>query len=124
MAGLPDDPDQKGPLADDPDAVIKKPRRKLPPVAKQTPSEREEEDLNVADFYMADNNFRAAYLRATDAVSNASDDPNAHFALAEAARKLGKLDEAMAEYKKTLALDPVPKQKKAAETALKEMAGK
>jgi hypothetical protein len=124
MAGLPEDPDEKGPLADDPDAVLKKPRRKLPPVAKQTPSEREEEDLSVADFYMADSNFRAAYLRATDAVSMAADDPNAHFALAEAARKLGKLDEAMAEYKKTLTLDPVPKQKKAAEKALKDMAGK
>jgi Tfp pilus assembly protein PilF len=124
MAGLPEDPDEKGPLADDPDAVLKKPRRKLPPVAKQTPSEREEEDLSVAEFYMADNNFRAAYLRATDAVSNAADDPNAHFALAEAARKLGKLDEAMTEYKKTLTLDPVAKQKKAAEKALKDMAGK
>jgi predicted component of type VI protein secretion system len=123
LSGLPDDPATKGPLADDPDAVIKKPHRKLPAVAAQTPSEREEEDLSVADFYMNDNNFRGAYTRAADAVVQASDDPNAHFALAEAARKLGKLDEAMAEYKKTLTLDPVPKQKKAAEKALKEMAG-
>lgn len=124
LSGLPDDPATKGPLADDPDAVIKKPRRKVPPVAAQTPSEREEEDLSVSDFYMNDNNFRGAYTRAVDAVATVPDDPNAHFALAESARKLGKLDEAMAEYKKTLTLDPVPKQKKAAEKALKEMEGK
>jgi hypothetical protein len=121
LSGLPDE--SKGPLADDPDAVIKKPRRKLPAVKEKTPSEREEEDLNVADFYMNDANYRGAYARAADAVATEADDPNAHFALAEAARKLGKLDEAMAEYKKTLTLDPVPKQKKAAEKALKEMAG-
>jgi hypothetical protein len=123
LSGLPDDSATKGPLADDPDAVIKKPRRRLPEVKEKTPSEREEEDLNVAEFYMNDNNFRGAYTRAADAVATVADDPNAHFALAEAARKLGKLDEAMSEYKKTLTLDPVPKQKKAAEKALKEMAG-
>ncbi len=123
LSGLPDDSTTKGPLADDPDAVLKKPHRKLPAIKEKTPSEREEEDLSVADFYMNDNNFRGAYTRAADAVVQAADDPNAHFALAEAARKLGKLDEALAEYKKTLTLDPVPKQKKAAEKALKEMAG-
>jgi predicted component of type VI protein secretion system len=123
LSGLPDDSTTKGPLADDPDAVLKKPRRKVPAVKEKTPSEREEEDLSVAEFYMNDNNFRGAYTRAVDAVATVADDPNAHFALAEAARKLGKLDEAMTEYKKTLTLDPVPKQKKAAEKALKEMAG-
>jgi hypothetical protein len=123
LSGLPDDPDSKGPLADD-DTVIKKPRKKLPPVVAQTDSERVAEDLSVYGFYMDDSNYRGAYLRATDAVTHAPDDPNAHFALAEVARKLGKLDEAVAQYKKTLQLDPIPKDKKASEKAVKEMAGK
>jgi len=90
---------------------------------KQTPSEREEEDLSVASFYMNDKDYKGAYLRALDAVSVAADDPDAHLALAEAARKLGKLDEAEKHYKLCLSLDPVPKVKKAAQAALKEMSG-
>jgi len=120
-----------GPLAGDYDddaaakaaADRKAARHKLPPVARQSPDERVAEDLQVADFYMNDKNYRGAYSRATDAVAIAADDPNTQFALAEAARRLGKLDEAMTHYKKCLTLDPIPKIKKAAEKALKEMSG-
>jgi hypothetical protein len=118
-----------GPLADgDPDeaakaAAARRARRRLPKVDTQTPDQREQEDLSVAQFYQSGGNFKGAYERATDAVSLAADDPDAHFALAEAARRLGKLDEALTHYKKCLTLDPVPKEKKAAEKALKEMAG-
>jgi len=70
-----------------------------------------------------DGNYQAAYLRAKDAVATTDDDWEAHFTLAEAARRLGKLDEAVKEYKRCLALDPLPKPKKDAEKALKEMAG-
>ena len=117
-----------GPLADDDEAAKaaaarKSARHKLPPVSRQSPDEREQEDLKVAEFYMDDHNYRGAYARATDAVGIAADDAEAHFALAEAARKLGKLDEAETHYKKCLTLDPVPKTKKAAEKALKEMSG-
>ena len=66
----------------------------------------EQEDLKVAGVYMDDHNYRGAYARATDAVGIAADDAEAHFALAEAARKLGKLDEAETHYKKCLMLDP------------------
>jgi hypothetical protein len=90
---------------------------------KQTPAQREDEDLTVASFYMNDKDYKGAYLRALDAVSIAADDPDAHLALAEAARKLGKLDEAEKHYKLCLTLDPVPKVKKAAQAALKEMSG-
>jgi Tfp pilus assembly protein PilF len=89
----------------------------------QTPDEREQEDLKVAAFYQNDGDFRGAYERAMDAVSIAGDDAEAQLALAEAARRLGKLDEAETHYKKCLTLDPVPKVKKAAEKALKEMSG-
>lgn len=81
------------------------------------------EDLRVASFYQNDGNFMGAYLRAKDAVSIAADDPEAHLALAEAARKLGKLDEAQQNYKQCLQLDPVPKTRKAAAKALKDMTG-
>jgi Flp pilus assembly protein TadD len=87
----------------------------------QTNDQREVEDLKIAAFYQSDGDFRGAYERATDAVSLAADDADAHLALAEAARRLGKLDEAETHYKKCLTLDPVPKTKKAAERALKQM---
>jgi len=118
-----------GPLAGDDDPAAKAAearrtaRKKLPPVARQSPDEREEEDLKVAAFYQNDRNFKGAYERATDAVSIAGDDADAHLALADAARRLGKLDEAETHYKKCLTLDPMPKVQKAAEKALKEMSG-
>ena len=90
---------------------------------RQSPSEREQEDVQVAGFYQNDGDFKGAYERATDAVSIDKTDPSAHLALAESARKLGKLDEALKEYKQCLDLDPVPKDRKAAERALKEMTG-
>lgn len=79
--------------------------------------------MQVAGFYQNDGNYKGAYDRARDAVSLDKDDAEAHLALAESARKLGKLDEAEKEYKQCLALDPVPKIRKAAEKALKEMTG-
>ncbi len=79
------------------------------------------EDLKVAAFYQNDGDFKGAYERAEDAVSLAADDAEAQLALAEAARRLGKLDEAETHYKKCLTLDPVPKVRKVAERALKEM---
>lgn len=90
---------------------------------RQSPSEREAEDVQVAGFYLNDGNFKGAYDRATDAVALDKTDAAAHLALAESARKLGKLDEADSEYKKCLALDPVPKDRKTAEKALREMTG-
>ncbi len=72
---------------------------------------------------MGDQNYRGAYLRAADAVAVEGDDPDAHLALADAARKVGNLDQALAEYKKTLTMDPIPKTKKAAEKAVKDLSG-
>lgn len=90
---------------------------------RQTPDEREEEDVRVAEFYQNDGNYPAAYARAKDAIALMEGDPEAHLALAQAARKLGKLDEAQQHYKRCLELDPLPKVKKESEKALKEMAG-
>lgn len=97
--------------------------RKRPAEPVKTANQREAEDLQVAGFYQNDGNFRGAYMRAKDAVTIAQDDPEAHFALAEAARKLGRLDEAEQNYRKCLELDPVPKTRKVAQEALKQMTG-
>jgi tetratricopeptide (TPR) repeat protein len=85
----------------------------------QTNDERESEDLDVAHFYTQTGNLQGAYLRSQDAVKIAPDDPDAHFALAEIARKLNKRDEAIAEYNACLKLDPLPGQ---ASTARKQIA--
>jgi len=84
----------------------------------QTPDEREAEDLDVAHFYTQTGDLQGAYLRSQDAVKTAPDDPDAHFALAEIARKLNKRDEAIAEYNECLKLDPLPQQASAARKAL------
>lgn len=102
------------------------PKRHLHPKPVPLPksiAEQEGEDLQIAAFYMNDKNWHGAYLRAQDAVKLAGDDADAHLALAEAARKIGKLDEAEKNYRQALTLDPVPKTKKAAQEALKEMTG-
>jgi hypothetical protein len=104
-------------------AARKAERKRLKGAPVQTSDEREIEDVEVAGFYQNDGNFKGAYLRAQEAVSLADDDPAAHLALAEAARRLGKLDEAEKHYKKCLTLDPVAKDRKTAEKALKEMSG-
>jgi hypothetical protein len=118
-------PDGVGPEEPDDTSVPTRTRssRKRPAQPVATPNQREAEDLHVAEFYQNDGNFRGAYMRAKDAVTIAADDPEAHFALAEAARKLGRLDEAEQNYRKCLELDPVPKTKKVAQQALKQMTG-
>jgi hypothetical protein len=127
-SGPPDRDPSAGPLGDgDTDPAAKAAEARRAARAKrgiefhQTTDQRESEDLRVAAFYQDDGNFKGAYERATDAVSLAAEDADAHFALAEAARRLGKLDEAETHYKKCLTLDPVPKTKRAAEKALKQM---
>lgn len=84
----------------------------------QTDDEREAEDLDVAHFYTQTGDLQGAYLRSQDAVKTAPDDPEAHFALAEIARKLNKRDQAIAEYNACLKLEPLPQQASAARKAL------
>lgn len=77
----------------------------------QTIDEREQEDLDVAHFYVESGDLQGAYSRSRDAVKVAPDDPDAHFALAEIALKLNKRDEAIAEYSACLKLDSDPTDK-------------
>jgi hypothetical protein len=89
----------------------------------QSPDEREAEDIDIAHFYTQTGDLQGAYLRSQDAVKTAPDDPDAHFALAEAARRLNKRDEAIAEYNACLKLDPDPKKAAAAHKALARLNG-
>jgi hypothetical protein len=96
--------------------------RKLPKVKRvQTDDERVDEDLTVAKFYLRDENYQGAYLRAKDAVKVQPDYSAAHFALAEIAQKMKKKDEAIAEYQTYLKLDPEGEKAKAAQKALAEL---
>jgi tetratricopeptide (TPR) repeat protein len=96
--------------------------RKLPKVKRvQTDDERVDEDLAVAKFYLRDENYQGAYLRAKDAVQLQPDYSATHFALAEIAEKMKKKDEAIAEYQVYLKLDPEGEKAGAARKALAEL---
>jgi hypothetical protein len=96
--------------------------RKLPkPKHIQSDDERVDEDLNVAKFYMRDENYQGAYLRAKDAVSIQPEYSATHFALAQIAEKMKKKDEAVAEYQTYLKLDPDGEKAKEAKKAIAEL---
>jgi hypothetical protein len=96
--------------------------RKLPkPKHIQSDDERVDEDLSVAKFYMRDENYQGAYLRAKDAVTIQPDYSATHFALAQIAEKMKKKDEAIAEYQAYLKLDPDGEKAKDAKKALAEL---
>jgi hypothetical protein len=82
---------------------------------------RELEDLDVSHYYYTTGNFIASYSRAQDALKLYPDDENAHFAVAAAAEKLGKKDEAIAEYKVYLQLAPDGTKAKQAKRGLENL---
>ena len=85
---------------------------------------REEQDLQVSKYYASTGNYKAAYLRAKDAIATVPDDPEGHFLLADAAQHFGKRDEARTEFAAYLKLDPDGDHVKAAEKALAELTPK
>ncbi len=85
------------------------------------PDERESKDVEVSHYYFTTGNFEASYLRAKDAVTTIPDDPAAHLALAQAAARLNKPDEARAEYNNCLKLDATDPQVKQARKGLAEL---
>jgi hypothetical protein len=94
-------------------------KRVNPPATKlQTDEEREAEDLDVAHYYTQTGDFQGALLRAEDAIKIQPDDPDAHFAVADAARRLNKRDQAIAEYNAYLKLEPKGDKASAARKAL------
>jgi len=115
-----DDPTANGDPSNPPEGTSV--HRKLPKVKRvQTDDERVDEDLSVAKFYMHDENYQGAYLRAKDAVSIQPDYSAAHFALAKILQKMKKKDEAIFEFQTYLKLDPDGEKAKAAKKALAEL---
>lgn len=96
-------------------------RRTLKVVKPQSDTDRVDEDLSIAKFYGQSGNYMGAYLRAKDAVKTQPDYPEAHFALGEAAKRLKKKDEAVAEFQAYLKLSPDGEKAIAAEKALDEL---
>jgi tetratricopeptide (TPR) repeat protein len=82
---------------------------------------REMEDLDVSHYYITTGNFTAAYARAEDAVKLYPDDELAHWALAVAADKMKKKDQAIAEYRMYLKLAPDGKYARQAERGLDDL---
>ena len=116
----PPPPDEPTPKGEAPEGTSV--HRKLPKVQRvQTDDERVDEDLRVAKFYMHDENYAGAYLRAKDAVKIQPEYSATHFALAEIAQKMKKKDEAIAEYQTYLKLDPDGEKAKAAKKALADL---
>ncbi len=87
----------------------------------QSDSDRVDEDLSVSHFYLQSGNLMGAYLRAQDAVKTQPDYARGHYALGEAAEKLGHRDEAKAEFKQYLKLEPDGEKAKSAEKELKKL---
>jgi Tfp pilus assembly protein PilF len=87
----------------------------------QTDDDRVDEDLSVSHYYLQSGDSQGSYLRAKDAVKTEPDYAPTHFALAEAAKKLKKNEEALAEYNAYLKLDPDGEHAKAAEKAASEL---
>jgi len=87
----------------------------------QTPDERVDEDLRVAQFYLDSGSLPGAYLRAKDAVRVEPDYSETHYMLGQVLQKMKKKDEAIAEYKAYLKMDPDGDRTKAVKRALAEM---
>jgi tetratricopeptide (TPR) repeat protein len=62
--------------------------------------------IEVGDFYYAQKNYRAAESRFREALEYTPDSARAHFKLAQALEKLGKIDEARQNYEMYLKTDP------------------
>jgi hypothetical protein len=121
-SGDPDNPPDVGSPLKDEGTEGTSTHRKLPKVKRvQTDDERVDEDLSVAKFYLRDENYQGAYLRAKDAVNVQPDYSAAHFALAEIAQKMKKKGEAIAEFQTYLKLDPDGEKANAAKKALVDL---
>src|SRR6185312_4173808 len=90
----------------DPNAPLPSTMRHPPKPRKvQTPDERVDEDLRVAQFYLDSGDLPGAYLRAKDAVRVEPDYSETHYMLGQVLQKMKKKDEAIAEYKAYLKMD-------------------
>lgn len=84
----------------------------------QTPGGRVEDDLNVADFYMKNGNYRGGYMRYQDALEFDPQNDTALYGIAEALCKENLTSEAMAHFKSYVTNNPQGKYARKAEKML------
>ncbi|MGH9616715.1 MAG: tetratricopeptide repeat protein [Acidobacteriaceae bacterium] len=84
----------------------------------QTPIGRVDDDLNAADLYMKNGNYRGGYLRYQDALEYDPQNDTAMYGLAEALCKENATSEAMAHFKSYVTTDPQGKYARKAEKML------
>lgn len=110
-----------GPPLHDEGSEGKSTRHRIRAEKAQTDDQRVDEDLRIAKFYTDSGNLRGAYLRAKDAVKIQPDYSETRFVLAQIAQKMKKKNEAIAEYKAYLSVDPNGERKEAVVKALAEL---
>lgn len=84
----------------------------------QTPDGRVDDDLNTADLYMKNGNYRGGYLRYQDALQFDPTNDTALYGLADALCKENQTSEAMAHFKSYATNTPQGKYARKAEKML------
>jgi len=84
----------------------------------QTPDGRVDDDLNTADFYMKNGNYRGGYMRYQDALQFDPTNDTALYGLADALCKENQTSEAMAHFKSYATNNPQGKYARKAEKML------
>ena len=84
----------------------------------QNPEGRVDDDLNTADFYMENGNYRGGYLRYRDALEYDPQNDTALYGIAEALCKENVTGEAMAHFKSYVTDNPQGKYARKAEKML------
>ncbi len=84
-------------------------------------SKMAEEDVAIGKMYMQSENYRGAYIRYKEALTLDPESVDAAFGIAETARKMNQPQEAIANYKLCLDLDPGGPRAKASRKALSQL---
>jgi tetratricopeptide (TPR) repeat protein len=93
----------------------------LPPSTLSYNPKLARKDAEIGDFYMESGNWRGAYERFIEANRSDPGNPEAVFGLAESARRLSHMDEALRNYRLYLSAMPNGPHAKEVRKALKEM---
>jgi tetratricopeptide (TPR) repeat protein len=93
----------------------------LPPSSLPYNPKLARKDAEIGDFYMQSGNWRGAYERFIEANRSDPGNPEAVFGLAESARRLSHMDEALRNYRLYLSALPNGPHAKEVRKALKEM---
>jgi tetratricopeptide (TPR) repeat protein len=103
----------------DPDASRSQPKTSITSVAHNP--KLAQEDVAIGKMYMQSENYKGAYIRYKEALTLDPESVDAAFGVAETARKMNQTQEAIANYKLCLELDPGGPRSKASRKALSQL---